>query len=84
MIILDLTGFGESAKDMAVSYDVFGQMSRLYDFITALDLKFLPFSLEDQKCAGIPARLWSPGAARTGFSMLRAGKYSIKPALALC
>ena len=39
VIIPDLTGFGESTKDMKVSYDVFSQASRLHDFIQTLGLK---------------------------------------------
>ncbi len=39
VIIPDLIGFGDSSKDMKISYDVFSQTSRLYDFIHALGLK---------------------------------------------
>jgi pimeloyl-ACP methyl ester carboxylesterase len=39
VIIPDLTGFGESTKDMTVSYDVFSQASRLHEFIQELNLK---------------------------------------------
>jgi len=39
VIIPDLTGFGESTKDMTVSYDVFSQASRLHAFIGSMGLK---------------------------------------------
>ncbi|MFZ2632790.1 MAG: alpha/beta hydrolase [Desulfosalsimonadaceae bacterium] len=39
LIIPDLTGFGESTKDMNVSYDVFSQASRLHEFIRSMGLK---------------------------------------------
>lgn len=38
LIVPDLTGFGDSAKDMAVSYDVFAQASRLHDFVRSKGL----------------------------------------------
>lgn len=39
LIIPDLTGFGDSSKDMTVSYDVFSQVSRLHAFLQTLQLK---------------------------------------------
>lgn len=38
LIIPDLTGFGESAKNLTVSYDVFSQTARLHEFIRSLGL----------------------------------------------
>jgi len=38
VIIPDLTGFGESTKDMKVSYDIFSQATRLHEFIQMLKL----------------------------------------------